>query len=188
MKLASYYWIPCSITNRKRRKLVRTQRNVCRLYINKKHIKLARRRWILCSNPRRNKEKECTQTTIYKCFKKSKQIKLAGYHWESCNNLKRKNEYVDTQANRCKHYTSKEEREQNKRTQKRYDGSKLQQPYVRTQLALATMKESQNKLICGSDKKANTQLAIATACTEQPYVRTQQERICLLYTSPSPRD
>ena len=50
-----------------------------------------------------------------------------------------------------------------------------EQLYVRTQLA----KENQNKLICGSDKKANTQLAIATtqlavaklACTEQLYVR-----------------
>ena len=36
-----------------------------------------------------------------------------------------------------------------------------QKLYVRTQLAIATMKESKNKLICGSDKKANTQLAIA---------------------------
>ena len=41
--------------------------------------------------------------------------------------------------------------------------------YVCTQLAIATKKESQNKLICGSDKKANTQLAIHVT----PYVRTQ---------------
>ena len=60
------------------------------------------------------------------------------------------------------------------------------EPYVRAQLAIATMRESQNKLICGSDKKVITQLAIATyeansltslktfdSCNEQPYVRTQ---------------
>ena len=38
---------------------------------------------------------------------------------------------------------------------------------VRTQLAIATKKESQNKLICGSDKKANTQLAIAKEMNTQ---------------------
>ena len=37
-----------------------------------------------------------------------------------------------------------------------------EQPYVPTQLPIATKKENQNKLICGLDKKANTQLAIAT--------------------------
>ena len=72
------------------------------------------------------------------------------------------------------------------------------EPYVRAQLAIATMKESQNKLICGSDKKVITQLAIATELinsTVRPIgpskiwsewrltVIAATVRICLLYTS-----
>ena len=100
--------------------------------------------------------------------------------------------------------------------------------YICTRLDTATMKKSQDKLICGSDKEVNAQLAmdiimkyanlrqtyiLALAklvkgsrvnkfktleiCSEQPYVNTQlniairnkgQNKFCLLYTSPSPRD